>query len=336
MSILCSVRMKLFHILPLTLLSASALASQHATVAFNLDNDGVFGVDRDYTNGLFLSYTSGAIAPYWWAKPLSLSVWGAAPLDKWEISIGHKMWTPSEISLTKPEPNERPYAGYLHTELNYISLHPQQATRANLTIGTTGDAALSEKAQKLVHSITKSDEPNGWAYQVEEKIVGSVGYLSHFNLARYRSYAGTDVELSNVSEVNVGNFRSDLSTGFIMRWGTDLAGNFGSAQISAENPFSAGMIGASDTGWFLFGGVEGRYRFNDITIEGDRPLNGLDHPSEYYQVNLENLQATAVVGAAWYIQQVGASLTFTANTPEYKEDKNSIHGVGNISLFAFF
>ncbi|NCO46451.1 MAG: DUF2219 family protein, partial [Vibrio sp.] len=87
---------------------------------------------------------------------------------------------------------------------------------------------------------------------------------------------------------------------------------------------------------FLFGGVEGRYRFNDITIEGDRPLNGLDHPSEYYQVNLENLQATAVVGAAWYIQQVGASLTFTANTPEYKEDKSSIHGVGNISLFAFF
>ena len=24
-------------------------------------------------------------------------------------------------------------------------------------------------------------------------------------------------------------------------------------------------------GWFIFGGIEARYRFNDITIEGDRP-----------------------------------------------------------------
>ncbi len=244
--------MKSIRYLPLLFISTYAAAAQTSTFSLSIDNDGVFGVDQNYTNGLFLSYTSGAITPYWLAKPLSLSIWGAPSLDKWEFTLGHKMWTPSDIELTKPQPNERPYAGYLHTEFNYLSLHPQQAQRFNLTLGMTGESALSEEAQKLVHSITKSDEPNGWAYQVEDQLVGSLGYRSHFNWGRYHALAGTELELANISEVNIGNFRSDLSSGLMLRWGTDLENNFGAAQISVENPFTPGMIGASNQGWFVF------------------------------------------------------------------------------------
>lgn len=91
----------------------------------------------------------------------------------------------------------------------------------------------------------------------------------------------------------------------MLRWGTDLENNFGAAQISVENPFTPGMIGASNQGWFVFTGIEGRYRFNDVTIEGDRPLNGLDQPAEYYQVHIEPWQATAVVGFAMYARSFG-------------------------------
>ncbi len=328
--------MNLLRTLPLLLLSFSAFGSQHSTLTLNVDNDGVYGIDQDYTSGVFLSYTSGAIAPSWWSRPLSLSVWGAASLDKWEVSIGHKMWTPSDITAETPQQNERPYAGFLHSEFNYISLHPQQAQRFNLTIGTTGESALSEEAQTLIHSITKSDDPNGWAYQVEDKVIGSVGYLSHFNLVRRRFTLSTDFEISNISEVNIGNFRSDAATGFMVRWGQDLAGNFGSAQISAENPFKAGMIGASNYGWFVFGGIEGRYRFNDYTLEGNRPLEGLEHPASYYDINLEPWQATAVVGAAWYSRHFGFAFTTTATTSEYKQDQKSLHGTGGVSFYAFF
>ncbi|WP_165310857.1 lipid A deacylase LpxR family protein [Vibrio ziniensis] len=316
--------------------SFSALAAQSPTVTLNIDNDGVFGIDQDYTSGVFISYTSGAVRPNWWSKPLSLSMWGAASLDKWEFSIGHKMWTPSDITLETPEPNERPYAGLLHGEFNYISLHPQQSQRFNLMIGTTGENSLSRETQNLVHSITKSDDPNGWAYQVEDKVVANVGYSTHFNLVRRRFTPSTEFEISNISEINLGNFREDVSTGFMVRWGQDLAGNFGSAQISAESPFKPGMIGASNYGWFVFGGIEARYRFNDITIEGERPLNGLEHPASYYQVTLENWQSTAVVGAVWYTRHFGFTFTTTANTSEYKEDKNILHGTGGVSFYAFF
>lgn len=335
--------MKLNHalLLPLVLASTASFASEKSTIQFSLDNDGVFGVDQDYTNGIFLSYTSGAITPYSLFSPLSLSFWGGASLDKFEFTLGHKMYTPSDIEATEPMINDRPYAGYLHGEFNYISLHPQQAQRFNLTIGTTGENSLSEEAQKLVHSITKSDEPNGWGYQIDNEVVGSIGYLSHFNLIRQRSVANTDWEVSNVSEVNVGNFRSDASTGLMFRWGADLGGSMGAANIDNENPFRAGMLGASKGGWFFFAGAEARYRFNDITIEGDRPgvdeyaiANGED-PS-IYDVELENVQATGVTGFAWYNQMFGATLTATVKTPDYKDAPESVYGTGAITFYAFF
>ncbi|MCM5509802.1 MULTISPECIES: lipid A deacylase LpxR family protein [Vibrio] len=333
--------MNLLRTLPLILLASSAVASERSTVSFSIDNDGVFGVDQDYTNGLFLTYTSGAVTPNWLTNPMSLSFWGGASLDKYEFTLGHKMYTPSDINATTPMVNDRPYAGYLHAEFNYISLHPQQAQRFNLTLGTTGESSLADQAQDIVHGITGSDEPRGWAYQVDDEFVGSLGYLSHFNLWRERAIANTDWEISNVSEVNAGNFRSDVSTGFMFRWGTDLAGSMGAANIDNENPFRAGMLGASQGGWFIFGGIEARYRFNDITIEGDRSgvvdyanRNG-DNPS-IYDVTLEEKQASAVAGFAWYNEHFGATVTATAKTPDYKEAKDSMYGTGGLALYAFF
>ncbi|KFI10656.1 exonuclease [Vibrio sp. B183] len=333
--------MNLLRTLPLILLASSAVASERSTVSFSIDNDGVFGVDQDYTNGLFLTYTSGAVTPNWLTNPMSLSFWGGASLDKYEFTLGHKMYTPSDINATTPMVNDRPYAGYLHTEFNYISLHPQQAQRFNLTLGTTGESSLADQAQDIVHGITGSDEPRGWAYQVDDEFVGSLGYLSHFNLWRERAIANTDWEISNVSEVNAGNFRSDVSTGFMFRWGTDLGGSMGAANIDNENPFRAGMLGASQGGWFIFGGIEARYRFNDITIEGDRSgvvdyanRNG-ENPS-IYDVTLEEKQASAVAGFAWYNEHFGATVTATAKTPDYKEAKDSMYGTGGLALYAFF
>lgn len=326
--------MKYISLMTALIFSAGALSSERSTVSFSIDNDGIFGTDEDYTNGIFLSYTTGAISPYSLFRPLSLSYWGANSVDKFEFQLGHKMWTPSDIESTEPIANDRPYAGYFHAELNYISLHPQQAQRFNLTLGATGESSFADKAQQLVHSLVGSKEPNGWAYQIEDQFAGSIGYLTHLNWKRQPTSGSTSWEISNVTEANLGNFRSDVSTGAMLRWGTDLGGNFGSANISTENPFKAGMIGASNRGWFSYFGLKARYRFNDVTIQGDRP--GIPEPSEAYDVTLQPLQAEAVLGLVWYNQYVGINTFIASKTPEYKEAPGSINGNGGISFFAFF
>ncbi len=331
--------MRILSVFPLLLLSASTFASSLSTLTFSLDNDGIYGVDQDYTNGIFFSYTSAKIDPYSWLQPLSLSYWGEASFDKWEVKIAHKIWTPSDIEATEPLANDRPYAGFFHSELNYISLSSERAQKINLTLGVTGEHSYADKAQNIVHGITGSDDPNGWDYQIESQVAGSIGYQHHLNIQRGAMTLNSDWEISNVSNINLGNFRSDIATGLMLRWGSDLPHNMGAANISAEHPFQAGMIGDSTQGWFAFAGIEARYRFNDLTIEGDRPeienTPNVGDPA-IYDVSVEPWQATAVLGIAWYNSRFGASFTTTAKTAEYQQATDHIYGTGSLSVFAFF
>ncbi len=326
--------MKPSKLFALALLSPVAIASTKSTISFTLDNDGIFGVDQDYTNGIFLSYATEQLrrdAEWRWLSLNESS--NQTNVDKIELVLGHKMWTPSDIEADYPLVNDRPYAGYLHTEINYLTLTADRAVRYNFTIGATGESSLSDKAQDIVHGITGSTDPQGWEYQIDDEIAFSVGYRAFNKLMR--SEASTQQwEITNVTDINAGNFRSDISQGVMFRWGTNLANSIGAANISIESPFHASMIAKSTSSWFLFTGFEGRYRFNDITIEGDR--SGIPEPSEPYDVTLQNWQASAVAGATWHNQNYGASLTFTVKTPDYKEAQTDVYGTGSLSLFAFF
>ena len=325
--------MKLSKLIVLTLLSPVAMASTKSTVSFTLDNDGIFGVDQDYTNGIFLSYATGQLKQESQWKWLSLADSEHANIDKIELVLGHKMWTPSDIEADYPLVNDRPYAGYLHTEINYLSLTDDKAVRYNFTIGATGESSLSEKAQEIVHSITGSTDPQGWDYQIDDKVAFSLGYRVFNKLMRSEEQK-TQWEITNINDINAGNFRSDVSQGVMFRWGTNLANSIGAANISVESPFSASMIAQNTSSWFLFTGFEGRYRFNDMTIEGDRP--GIPEPSAPYDVTLQNWQASAVAGVSWYNQNYGASITFTIKTPDYEEAQTDVYGTGSFSVFAFF
>lgn len=326
------IKTKLLYLL---LLSAPcAIASVKSTTTLSLDNDGVFGVDQDYTNGILLEYASPALSSEYQVDYLSLANELGGSIDKWAFSIGHKMWTPSDISQTTPIPNDRPYAGYFHVELNYLTLHPQQAIRYNLTLGTTGENALSEKAQKIVHGITGSTEPNGWAFQVDDYWAGSIGYQRHDLLLRSTNTTQSHWEVSHIFDANAGNFRSDIASGILFRYGSDLANTLGSASVSTEHPFRASMMGNSERGWFVYSGLSNRYRFNDLTLEGER--SGLPEPSARYDVSLQHWQSTAVAGVAVYNRHFGLSFALSAKTPEYKEAQERVYGNGSLSLYAFF
>ncbi|MCS0290457.1 lipid A deacylase LpxR family protein [Vibrio alginolyticus] len=325
--------MRFSKLIILTLLSPVAIASTKSTVSFTIDNDGIFGVDQDYTNGVFLSYATDQLTQESQWKWLSLANSEHANIDKIELVLGHKMWTPSDIEADYPLINDRLYAGYLHTEINYLSLTSDKAVRYNFTIGTTGESSLSEKAQEIVHGITGSTDPQGWDYQIEDKVAFSLGYRVFNKLMRSEEQK-TQWEITNINDINAGNFRSDVSQGVMFRWGTNLANSIGAANISVESPFSASMIAQNTSSWFLFTGFEGRYRFNDMTIEGDRP--GIPEPSAPYDITLQNWQASAVAGVSWYNQNYGASITFTIKTPDYEEAQTDVYGTGSFSVFAFF
>ncbi|NLS11327.1 lipid A deacylase LpxR family protein [Vibrio sp. SM6] len=315
------------------LTASSVFASPQATFSFNLDNDGIFGVDKDYTNGVFFAYASPALSAdnQWF---LSQSTNDVSSVDKFQLSIGHKMWTPKTIESAEPISGERPYTGLLHLDASYSSQIEGQTIRYSAMLGTTGENAFSEEAQKLVHSITGSPEPQGWDHQTENTVVAALGYQRFDRLMHGLTVNQNEWEVSNLFDATAGNFRSDIATGVMVRFGRQLQSSLGAAQINSENPFNPAMLGLERQGWFVFAGIKGRYRFNDLSIEGDR--NNLPHPKSAYQVTLQPWQSEFSLGGTWYQAQYGLSFALTARTSDFKESHSRGNANGSVSAFMFF
>ncbi|WP_162046116.1 lipid A deacylase LpxR family protein [Vibrio taketomensis] len=306
------------------LLGFGAQASDKSTLFFNLDNDGLFGTDYDYTSGIFLGYTSGSLSKSHRLEALSLS---SSSTDKWEFVFGQKMYTPEDIYADTPIANDRPYAGILFSEINYLSIESRQVTRYNFTIGTVGENSYARQAQEFVHELTGSMFPNGWEYQIDEGLVASIGYQRHATL-----YRNSHWEIANISEANGGNFRSDITTGFMFRWGNTLNNNLGAANIDTERVFRPGLLTPDNHAWFMFVGAKGGYRFNDVTIEGDRPA--IEDPHNY-PITLQHWQASAVTGIVWYNQNYGISLSLALKSKEYQQAPRATYGNASFAMFYF-
>jgi hypothetical protein len=325
-----TLRLTALAVLPL--IASSALAESNSAFYFGLDNDGVFGVDQDYTNGIFFSYSTDIELDkdsIFYHLPTEPFKQGLDNEMKWSIQMGQKMWTPSDLTASEPQPGERPYAGLLFAEASLYALDDDQVSYFGLMLGTTGDNALTEHSQKFVHSLTGSPDPNGWDYQIYEQVVLN---LNHKNDQRHfyqPQESGWGSEFSTNYRAMLGNFRTEVAVGGLYRWGYQLHDSFGSTNISNEASLNPAMIRRAKTGGYFFGGIEGRYRFNDITIDGDRP-------DEVPETNVENLQATAVLGAVGYYRGWGISFSIAAKSKDFEEDNSNFLANGSLALFWLF
>ncbi|KLV05392.1 hypothetical protein ABT56_11795 [Photobacterium aquae] len=300
--------------------------------AFSIDNDGIVGTDQNYTNGVFFEYNSASTLSLENDAPIPFAyIANWLPLDEnrsknWNLRLGQQMWTPEDIEANSPPDGERPYAGLLFLEGGIRQFSPLSVDKYNLMIGTVGPNAFAEDTQKFIHSIIGSDDPMGWDTQIDNQLVFNLGYEGHRLLTRDKAWAMDEYDLSGIARINAGNYQSELAVGGVIRWGTQLANNFGTTGFTPGKYVDSSVLANSPSGYFVFTGIEGRYRFNDITIDGDRPTTAPE-------THVENWQATAIIGAVYYQPSWGVSLSLASSTPEFEEDKHSISTTGSLELF---
>ncbi|WP_283131827.1 lipid A deacylase LpxR family protein [Enterovibrio norvegicus] len=274
-----------------------------ATVSLSIDNDGVIGTDREYTSGLFLR-------------------WSSDPgLIGYSIEIGQQMWTPSDIELTEPLPNERAYAGFLYTQARLYQQTDTFALKGGLLLGTVGPNSGAETGQSIVHTVVGSPDPQGWDYQIYDEFIYQLSGEAHQLIAR--SPVG---EFSVFGRAQGGNFQSEVAAGGTYRLGIDLGNTFGSTSVIAGNTVDTGMLSNSAAGMFFFTTLEARYRFDDVTIEGDKPAENSD-------LTIENIQGAASAGFTWYSNNWGATASATVQSKQYETAKRNHHAYGNFTLF---
>ena len=198
---------------------------------FTYENDSRFMTDRFYTSGIQLSVKRSTDNRGDFARRLTRRLCGWMACDDATIlttqsNLGQLMYTPRDITVSAPQPGDRPWAGLLYYEQVYAFLSPDQRTLTTLTgqVGVTGRLSLAEGAQKLWHQIIDRPAPQGW----DNQIGGQLGVLASAEKRTAREALSTDlwrdVRLNTATywRVAAGNIQTYAAAGVAVVVGKDL------------------------------------------------------------------------------------------------------------------
>lgn len=279
-----------------------------------LDNDVIIGSDGNYTNGIMLGWES-ALNPELKSIPLPL-IWQKKllieqPLSEtsWGIKLTQQMWTPLDISITSPQPYDRPYAGLLNFESHRSSYSDTLAQKNWFSVGVIGPASGAEQVQTIIHDITNSTPPAGWVNQISNSLTIQYAYEVDALLIRQQALWGGQWELSGTSHSQLGNFRSETELGVTFRWGEGLSNSFGRLSYHAGQWGNIGLQ-HNNTTLFFYTQAKIGYRFNDLTIDGSTPYTS--------EVTLKHQQAGLNIGVVWTSPTWSIKWGVNSYTQEYQ------------------
>lgn len=238
-------------------------------LTFTLDNDIFVGNDSGYSNGMVISWADVGrdeekIEPRAVVLPL---LWGMdANKDSITVnidSIGQAIITPEDITVEVPDENQMPYSGLLFYTNIYLSVKQDFADQVSTTLGLVGPSSGGEQIQKMVHSMTGSDEPKGWDTQLKDE---PVFQLSRGRIWRTWESSEKHFDILLNSKAGIGNLHSLLGAGITLRYGKKLEDSFSTHLLStmrSSNPI------ALNRGWYVYADISAVYTFNQIFTDGN-------------------------------------------------------------------
>ncbi|MCK5943681.1 MAG: lipid A deacylase LpxR family protein [Planctomycetes bacterium] len=223
--------------------------------------------DRFFTNAFELSLAIEAEPDTLAWLPLR----GDPDAAQHEFAFGQDMFTPEDITTPTPDPQDRPYAGWLHLSYRNAALTLGGADRIDrldtweLELGIVGPSSLADDAQIQVHEAFGAPRPRGWTNQLKDEPGILLGYER-----RYRTWYSDDpfggtfgpvsADLVGLIGARLGNVETSGRLGTTLRVGVNLPRHFG----TALRP-----IGSAPSRVHLEGGVEGRVVLRNIFLDGN-------------------------------------------------------------------
>jgi lipid A 3-O-deacylase len=315
--------------------AAGDFVSCDDTVTANLieENDSFLNYsDKHYTQGLRVSFGSAEQVPGDAAYPLLrlgadhlLLPAGEAGGDlRYGLFYGQSIFTPTDLLLFKPDPADRPYAGWLYGGASVYRETAHMLDRFDLTVGLVGPGAGAEYVQNTWHheapiAIMRGAHANGWGSQLHDE-PGLV--LSEERQWRYPVplVPGT-IEADLVPEVNasLGNVFTYAGAGGMVRFGRGLGVDWGQPRVQPALAGSDFVNGRGFDGhwsaWYLFAGSEARLVARNIFLDGNS-FEGSAH------VGHEPVVVDLTAGAMAYLGPARISVSYTRRTKEFASQAN--------------
>jgi hypothetical protein len=139
------------------------------------------------------------------------------------FEIGQKLYTPDTTSGRIPDPDERPYAGWLYGAITGRAVSGRTARSLRLELGVTGPPALGEQTQRFVHWLIHTYQPESWDDQLPFEPGVLVRYEERHRLAeRVRADGSSAADFIASASGSLGNVRTGVEGALTGRIGRPL------------------------------------------------------------------------------------------------------------------
>lgn len=293
-----------------------------------VENDLFTGSDRHYTNGVRLSYLSAEDSvPQWLENAVRpLPIFPDEGHLRVAYAIGQSMYTPEDITIAAPQPEDRPWAGFTWASIGLINDAGDQLDHLELTLGVVGPASQADHTQRIVHDLVDTRKPRGWGNQLQNEPIVNLAYERTWRGWAESEYLGLEVDAAPHAGGAIGNAFTHANAGLMVRLGDDLPADFGPPRIRPSLPGSDFFVPQQDFGWYLFAGVDGRLVLRDITLDGN---TFRDSPS----VDREWLVGEVTGGIAFTFESVRIAYTQVWRTKQFEsQDGPDMFGGLSVSV----
>ena len=297
--------------------------------SFSLENSSITPTspsDRNYTNGMGVNWTSPPGAMPDALAGFSRWLWGPGS-DRISLGVFQQIFTPEDTSSNPPNPEQRPYAGYLALHFGLINDQPNVENTLSLDVGAVGEIALGEQVQNAFHRLIGQDVDQGWGYQLHDEptLEISGGRTWRIPVGAVGSLA-TDV-LPAVS-AGVGNVMDYAEAGAVLRIGQNLDADFGPNRLPPSLEGSPVFI-PRPSAWYLFIGGDGQAVAHNLFLNGNT-FSSSPH------VNIYPVVGEFEAGVAVIIWGMRLSYQQVFQTRTWHGQEGSIFSYGAVQISARF
>ena len=280
------------------------------------ENDTFTNTDRNYTNGLKAGFVRAPgytdplgtwIKTHLWPDSKGLSFRNS-------YTFGQSMFTPRDLGISAPQPNDRPYAGWLYGGYGLVAEGEHSVTTAELELGVVGPSAGAKWLQQNFHRLINGAEPKGWDNQVRDTFGADLTVMRQWRPRDPMQWRDVEFGFEPHLGATVGDVTTEAFAGASIVIGDDLVHESLPMRVRPSLAGS-GSFDIDGFGWFLFAGASARAIGYDIFLEGSTPYKSLIDRRPYV------LDAQA--GAAVRLWRAQIAFTLVERTKEFSQQNGN-------------
>ncbi len=302
--------------------------------AFLFYNDVFAGTDRHFTNGIALSWLNdptrlGDDSLKLTALAKKLPFGNSLENYTTGLSINQIMITPSDKSLTTPQYDDIPYAGYLGISAYLFKYNKQSFYEYRIEIGVVGKEAGCKFVQNGFHKIIGNKKIQGWdtqlATQYTLNLLFKYGEIS-WQKNNFREF---DMDWFNQAGVEAGNFSTNVFGSSMFRIGKNYIQNFNLHYPYLKEEASILQIDGKHKwfGWALSAGINAEVLAYSYILK--------EAKDEGYNLDKNTLNASVYAGIDLYYNAHKFTFFYQSQSP-YSKQQNSLDTFGGFSYSFMF